>query len=95
MLLLSAIPALVLGLVVSFNDAWFAVDWTMVLPIGVILLGLSILSWMMQNETAKFDADERSRMENARRYHPAKKESAHESVEHSSDLPGTTARHAA
>ena len=68
LLLVLALPTLLVGAVVSLTGADFAPDWTLALPLGVILLGLFFIAWGMQNEVAKFDDEE------CRKIGPARKD---------------------
>src|SRR6266545_2475784 len=42
--------------------------WTVALPLGAVFLGLFLIALMLQNEMARFDQDERARLESAERF---------------------------
>jgi hypothetical protein len=55
-----ALPMFILGMIVSFSPAgWFASEWTVALPLGVILLGMCMIAWRLQDEVARFDSEQR------------------------------------
>jgi hypothetical protein len=58
-LLALAATCLVVGVFVSLSHRDLALAWTLTLPAGVILSGLFLIRLLLQNEAAKFDADER------------------------------------
>jgi hypothetical protein len=62
-----SISALVLGFIVTFSGAAFAPAWTMALPVGAVSLGLFLIAFMLQNETARFDEEERLKLKLAER----------------------------
>ena len=67
-LLALAVTCLVVGVFVSLSHGDLAPAWTLALPSGVILTGLFLIRLMLQNEVAKFDADERLKTEQAKRH---------------------------
>jgi hypothetical protein len=65
-----ALPIFILGMIVSFSPArWFAPEWTVALPLGVILLGMCMIAWRLQDEVARFD--EEQQLKNAPSIKPA------------------------
>ncbi len=63
-----ALPIFLLGMIVSFSPTrWFAPEWTVALPLGVILLGMCMISWRLQDEVAQFDEEQRLKNASANR----------------------------
>ena len=65
-LLALAVTCLAVGVFVSLSQRDLAPAWTLALPAGVILTGLFLIRLLLQKEVAKFDADERLKIEQAR-----------------------------
>jgi hypothetical protein len=75
LLLTLAVPSLVMGAIVTFNDIEFAPTRTVALPVGAICVGLFAISWLMQNEVARFDEEERQKIESEKRHESSVSES--------------------
>jgi hypothetical protein len=67
-LLVLAVTGLVVGVFVTLSHGDLAPAWMLALPLGVILTGLFLVTLLLQNEVAKFDADERLKVEQAKRH---------------------------
>jgi hypothetical protein len=67
-LLVLAVICLIVGVFVSLSDGDLAPAWMLALPLGVILTGLFLIRLLLQNEMAKFDADERLKVEQKSRH---------------------------
>jgi len=67
-LLALAVTGLVVGVFVSLSRADLAPAWMLALPLGVILTGLFLVTLLLQNEVTKFDAEERLKIEQAKRH---------------------------
>lgn len=93
LLLALAVPALTMGAIVDFSGVKIAPEWTVALPAGVILLGLFMISWLLQDEVAQFDAEERSKIESAHRRQALNQTTQGEHLEQSHDVPGLSAGH--
>jgi|ERR1051326_8958476 len=63
-----AVTCLIVGVFVSLSHVDLAPAWTLALPAGVILTGLFLIRLLLQNEVARFDADEGLRIEQAKRH---------------------------
>ena len=63
-----AVTGLIVGVFVTLSHANLAPAWMLALPLGVILSGLFLITLLLQNEVAKFDADERLKRESAKRH---------------------------
>ena len=63
-----AVTCLIVGVFVSLSHGDLAPAWALALPLGVILTGLFLIRLLLQNEAAKFDADERLKIEQAKRH---------------------------
>ena len=61
-LLTLSVPTFITGMAVSISRAALAPAWTVALPAGVILFGLFMISWLLQDEVAGFDAEERRKI---------------------------------
>lgn len=64
-LLIFASANLVIGIFVTLTHAMVSPVWAVVLPVGVVCLGLFLLSCIWHGEMLKFDEDERLRIESA------------------------------
>ena len=93
LLLALAVSALTMGAIVDFSGVKFAPEWTVALPAGVILLGLFMISWLLQNEVAQFDAEERSKIESANRWQALNQRTQNKLLEQSHDVHGLSAGH--
>jgi hypothetical protein len=70
MLFAIAVPIFIVGLIVSFSPSgWFASEWTVALPFGVILLGMGMIAWRIEDEVARFDREQQ--LKNAPSIKPA------------------------
>ena len=67
-LLALAVIGLVGGVFVTLSHADLAPVWMLALPLGVILTGLFLVTLLLQNEVTKFDAEERLKIEQAKRH---------------------------
>ena len=61
-LLAVSLIAFVLGSVVTFGTYQFPLGWTVAMPVGAVCLGLFLLTFLLQKETARFDQEERARL---------------------------------
>jgi hypothetical protein len=57
-LLAITVTGLVGGSIIDFGRFNLNPAWTVVLPVGAIAYGLFLISFMLEKELAKFDADE-------------------------------------
>ena len=55
----------------SLSIAGIPAVWTVAVPLGAIFLGLFLIALMLQNEMARFDEEERARLEWAEQFSPA------------------------
>ena len=55
------------GLAVSGNPE-FPVGWAVTMPLGAVCLGLFLVTFLLQSEVARFDEEERARLELAERH---------------------------
>lgn len=62
-LLTLCVAFLGVGLYVSVSSSQFAPVWTVLLPLGAIFYGLCLITTLLQNETPKFDEEERLKRE--------------------------------
>ena len=62
-LVLLAVPLLIVGMIVSTAPRHFAPDWTLALPVGVVTLGMALICRIMQGEFARFDEEQRLKLE--------------------------------
>ena len=62
-----SLAAFSLGLVVTFGNFELSSYWTVALPFGAVCFALFQITFIMQNEAAKFDEDECVRRQHARR----------------------------
>lgn len=65
-----AVALLLTGLIVSISDAALAAAWTVALPLGVIAMGMFMISWVIRKEVARFEEEERRKREAARAHAP-------------------------
>jgi hypothetical protein len=61
-----ALTGLLVGVFLMLDRASFPNVLTIVLPLGATFGGLFLITFIFQNETAKFDAEERLRIESAK-----------------------------
>ena|SRR5438309_2359671 len=67
-LLALAVTFLIVGVFVSLSHGDLDPAWMLALPLGVILTGLFLIRLLLQNEMARFDADERLKVEQTKRH---------------------------
>ena len=74
MLLAVALAAFAVGSVAAFGNPKIPVGWTVAMPVGAVCLGLFLVTLLLQQEVARFDQEERARLELADLYaaEPAK-----------------------
>lgn len=72
-LLVAGVVCLGLGLLVSADviDSRAHPMLTVVLPMGAICLGLFFISYIFENETARFDAEQQALLQSGRSAEPA------------------------
>ena len=56
------------GSVVAFGNPAIPVGWTVAVPVGAVCFGLFLVTFLLQQEAARFDQEERARLELAERY---------------------------
>ena len=66
-LLAVSLTAFAVGSVVTFGSSEIPVGWTVAVPVGAIFFGLFLVAFMLQKEVARFDEEERARLELAER----------------------------
>lgn len=66
LLLILAVAGSTIGITVSLSRVRLDPAWTVALPGGVVCLGLFLISRLLQNEVARFDDEQRSKIESAR-----------------------------
>ena len=73
-LLAVALAAFAVGSVAAFGNPKIPVGWTVAMPVGAVCLGLFLVTLLLQQEVARFDQEERARLELADLYaaEPAK-----------------------
>ena len=67
-LLAVSLTAFAVGGVVAFGNPEIPVGWTVAMPVGAIFFGLFLVTFLLQQEVARFDEEERARLELAERY---------------------------
>jgi hypothetical protein len=67
-LLAVSLAALAVGSVAVFGNPEIPVGWTAAMPLGAVCLGLFLVTLLLQQEVARFDEEERARLELAGRY---------------------------
>jgi hypothetical protein len=67
LLLALAVTGLGGGIFLTVSRAKFPPGWAVVLPLGATVWGLFLITFLLQNEVAKFDEEEHLKMESARR----------------------------
>jgi hypothetical protein len=67
LLLILAVVSFVIGIPVTLLRVQISPAWTVALPVGVVCLGLFLLSYIWHDEMLKFDDDARLRIESAMR----------------------------
>lgn len=70
-LLVFSVTGLVAGSVIDFSVFNLNPAWTVVLPVGAIAYGLFLISFMLEKEVAKFDADEAKELQLIEDNYPA------------------------
>ncbi len=68
MFLAVALTAFAVGSVVAFGNPEMPLGWTVAMPLGAVGFGLFLVTFLLQREVARFDAEERARLELADRY---------------------------
>ena len=67
-LLAGSLAAFAVGSVVAFGNPEIPVGWTVAMPVGAVGLGLFLVTFLLQQEVARFDEEERARLALADRY---------------------------
>ena len=67
-LLAVALAAFAVGSVAAFGNPKIPVGWTVAMPVGAVCLGLFLVTLLLQQEVARFDEEERARLELADRH---------------------------
>jgi len=80
-----ALTGLFGGIFLTLDRASFPNVLTIVLPLGAAFAGLFLITFIFQNETAKFDAEERLRIESARSHRTPDSEKPNRAKEKSKD----------
>jgi hypothetical protein len=62
-LLALAVAGLVIGIPVTFTHARLGPLWTLALPLGMVFLGLYLISLLLRSEVNRFDAEQRLKAE--------------------------------
>jgi hypothetical protein len=57
-LLAASIAGFIAGSIIDFGGLNLNPAWTVALPLGAVFFGLSLISFMLEKEMAKFDAEE-------------------------------------
>jgi hypothetical protein len=92
-LLTLAVTGLIVGIIVALRHAEPAPAWTLALPVGVVCLGLFLLSLVWQKEMAKFEEEERLKFDSVRRRQLPISNSAKKRGPPSANDPGLAAAH--
>ena len=73
-LLAVSLTAFAVGSVAAFGNPEIPVGWAVAMPVGAVGFGLFLVTFLLQQEVARFDEEERARLELADRYaaRPAK-----------------------
>jgi hypothetical protein len=87
LLLILAVTGLAIGIPVTLSRAEHGPAWTFALPAGAVFLGLFLVSLLWQKEIAKFDKDERLKIELARRHRPSAPDPDNKRAEESPHTP--------
>jgi hypothetical protein len=66
-LLAVAVAGIAAGIPVTIIRHPLNPAWTLALPIGVVSLGMLLISWLMRKEVARFDEEHRSTAESGMR----------------------------
>ena len=67
-LLAVSLTAFAVVSVVAFGNPEIPLGWTVAIPVGAVFFGLFLLTFLLQQEVARFDEEERARLELADRY---------------------------
>ena len=67
LLLAISLTGFAVGFFVTLSGFQFAPGWTVALPTGAIFFGLFLIVFMLQNEMAKFDEEQRANLAMAER----------------------------
>ena len=70
-LLVFSVTGLAAGSVIDFSGINLNPAWTVALPVGAIAYGLFLISFMLEKEVAKFDADEAKELQLIEENYPA------------------------
>jgi hypothetical protein len=62
-LLAVALTAFAIGSVVAFGSPEIPLGWTVAWPLGAVCFGLFLVTFLLQQEVARFDEEERARLE--------------------------------
>ncbi len=65
-----ALAGLAVGIPVTFWGVGASTLWTVALPLGAVFLGLYLVTLLLRNEVARFDAEQREETGSARHYQP-------------------------
>ena len=66
-LLAVSLTAFAVGGVAAFGNFEIPVGWTVAMPLGAVGFGLFLVTFLLQKEVARFDQEERARLELAER----------------------------
>ena len=67
-LLAVSLAGLAVGSVAVFGNPEIPVGWTAAMPFGAVCFGLFLVTFLLQQEVARFDEEEHARLELAERY---------------------------
>src|SRR5688572_24332450 len=67
-LLAVSLTAFAVGSVAAFGNPEIPVGWTVAMPLGAVGFGLFLVTFLLQQEVARFDDEERARLELAERH---------------------------
>ncbi len=67
-LLAVSLTAFALGIVAVFGNPEIPVGWTVAMPLGAVSFGLFLVTFLLQQEVARFDEEERARLDLADRH---------------------------
>jgi hypothetical protein len=66
-LLAVSLTAFAVGSVVTLGNPEIPVGWTVAMPVGAVCFGLFLVTFLLQQEVARFDEQESARLEVAER----------------------------
>ena len=58
-----SLTAFAIGIVATFGNPEIPVGWTVAMPLGAVGFGLFLVTFLLQQEVARFDEGERARLE--------------------------------